>query len=311
MFRRHVAHGHGDCRVPLVQHVGTEDESHARYDEPPHGKRAQTDDERILETDDVAQSQHGGTRVHLEHQFGFLGQVFAQSHHATGEVLIPPAEGSHDEVVESAHQSGYQQRLGLVAALGSAHQHLCRGRGFGEGILAVHVAHEILAEGDEEQDADDAAQQRREEYLQERGRHLRILGLQDIDGGQREDGTGHHGTRAGTYRLNDDVLAQCLVALCSRADAHGNDGDGDGGLEHLAHLQSQIGSSSREEHGHQHAPCHRPCVHLRIVALWRQHRFIRFSFVQLPESVFRQLALDFKFFHVFSFVLIVLYSLFI
>ena len=41
----------------------------------------------------------------------------------------------------------------------------------------MHVGNEILAERYQEQDADDAAQQRGDEYLQERGRHLRILRL--------------------------------------------------------------------------------------------------------------------------------------
>ena len=71
----------------------------------------------------------------------------------------------------------------------------------------MHVAHEIFTERDEEQDAQHAAKQRRDKHLDERSAHLGIFSLQDVDGGQREDGTCHHGSRAGTDALNDVVLA--------------------------------------------------------------------------------------------------------
>ena len=55
-------------------------------------------------------------------------------------------------------------------------------------LEAQHVAHEILAERYEEQYADDASEQRGHEYLDERRAQLGILGLQDVDGRQGEDG---------------------------------------------------------------------------------------------------------------------------
>ena len=294
----HVGHGRGDGGVPLVQYRVGEDERQSRYDEPPHRERAQTDNERILEADDVAQTQHCGARVHFEHQLRLVGQHLAPAHDARGEALVPPAKGGHDEVVESAHDAGNEQRLGLVATLGTADEHLCGGCRLGEGILAVHVADEVFAERDEEQDADDTAQQRADEHLHERDSHLGILSLQDIDGRQGEDGTSHDDARAGTYRLDDDVLAQRVLSLRGRRHTHGDDGDGNGSLEHLAHLQSQVGSSGREDHGHDDTPRHRPRVDLRI-GLARVHDgLVLFSVFQFPERVVGQLHDVFFVFHI-------------
>ena len=218
-----------------------EEHGHARHDEPPHGERAETDDEGVLQADDVAQAQHGSAGVHLEHELSLVGSHGAPFHDARCKALVPPVDGSHDEVVQTADEAGDEQWLSLRAALGSADEHLRGGCGFGEGILAVHVLHEVFAERNHEQDAEDAAEQRRHEHLDERDAHLRILCLQDVDGGQREDGSGYDGARAGTDALDDYVLAQRVLALGECRCAYGDDGDRDGCLEHLAHLQSEIG----------------------------------------------------------------------
>ena len=107
----------------------------------------------------------------------------------------------------------------------------------------MHVADEILAERDEEQDSYHTAEQRTEENLEERYCHVGILGLQDIDGRQSEDGSCHHGSRTGSDALDDDVLAQCLAALGGCRHSHGDDGDRNGCLKHLTHLESEVGGS--------------------------------------------------------------------
>ena len=225
-----------------------------------------------------------------------VGQVLAGPYHTGGEVLVPPSEGGHDEVVQTAHDAGYEQRFGLAAALGAAHQHLRGGSGLGEGVLAVHVAHKVFAEGDKEKNAQYAAQQRTDEHFGERYGHVGIFSLQDVDGGQREDGTGHDDARTGAYRLDDDVLAQRVLALGGGAHTHGDDGDGDGGLEHLAHFQTQVGSGGRENHGHDDTPGDRPAVHFRIDFVWRKDGFVLLAFFQFPKRVLGQLQ------HVFFFV---------
>ena len=167
------------------------------------------DDGRIFQSDDIAQAQYGCACVDLEHQFGLVRHHLAPCTDAGGEILVPQAESGSGEVIQAAHQSGGQQRLGLVAALLAGHQYLCGGRGFGEGILAVHVADEILAERDEEEDAQDAAQQGADEHLGKGHGHLgRITLLQDVKCGQGEDGTRHDDARRGADGLDDDILAQ-------------------------------------------------------------------------------------------------------
>ena len=75
----------------------------------------------------------------------------------------------------------------------------------------MHVAHKVLAERYEEQDAQDSSEGRSQEDLHKRSGHLGILGLQNIDGWQGEDGSRHHGTRTGSDTLYDDILAISLV----------------------------------------------------------------------------------------------------
>ena len=82
----------------------------------------------------------------------------------------------------------------IFTLLLSANQNLGCRCGFGEGELAVLFFHEIFAEGDEEQDAQDAAEQRGDEHLPEVNFDLVAFALQDVEGRQSEDGTGHHAT---------------------------------------------------------------------------------------------------------------------
>ena len=122
--------------------------------------------------------------------------------------------------------------------------------------------------------------------------------MEDINGRQGEDSTSHHSTRTGTYRLNDHILAQRLATLSGCRYTHSDDGDRDGCLEHLAYLQTKIGSGCREEYCHQHTPRDRPRIDLRITAFRRHHRFILFSFLQFPKRIVGQLAFHFQIFHI-------------
>ena len=83
----------------MVQHAVSPDEGHAGNDNPPYGKRTGTDDGSVFQSDDVAQTQNGSSGIYLEHELGFLGQHFAEAAYAGSEILVPPAEGCHDEVV--------------------------------------------------------------------------------------------------------------------------------------------------------------------------------------------------------------------
>ena len=214
VFGRHGADGLRDGAAAHVQYRVVEDQRHAGNDNPPHRQGADADDGGIFESDDVAQTEDSGTGVYLEHELGFLGNGLAKANHARCELTVPPAQRCHDKVVQTAQESGDEQGLSLAASLLAADQHLCGGCGFRERIFAVHVADEILAEGYHEQDAEDAAECRCYEYLQERSREGRVVEfrLKDVDGRQGEDGTCDDRTGAGSDALDDDIFAQCFAA---------------------------------------------------------------------------------------------------
>ena len=114
---------------------------------------------------------------------------------------------------------------------------MCGGCRLGEGILAVHVAHEIFAEGDKEENTQHTSQQGTDKDLcKGDGDFFRIGLLENIECRKGEDGTCHDDARAGTDRLDNDVFAQCVFAFGGTRYADGNDGDGDGGFEYLPHL---------------------------------------------------------------------------
>ena len=137
--------------VPHIQHHIVKHERHNGHQHPPYGKRAQADNEGILQTYYIAQAQHGGTRIYLEHQFSIVGQLLSGAYHTAGKHLVPPSIGAHDKVVQTTYQASKQQRLCLATTFGTTQQHLCSGSSLGERIFAMHLAHKIFAEGNEEQ----------------------------------------------------------------------------------------------------------------------------------------------------------------
>ena len=273
-----------------------EDDAHAWHNQPPYYERTQAGEECVFQSDDVTQSQYGCTCVHLEHELRLVGKVASQTYHTGCEVLVPPSQTGYDEVVKTTHQSGDEQGLSLVAALGSAHQHLRGGCGLWERIFTVHIAYEVLAERNQKQNSQHASQGRSHENLHKRSCHFRIFSLQDVDGWQGEDGSCHHGTRAGSDALDDDVLAQRLASLGGSTYAHGDDGDWDGCLEYLTHLQAQIGCGGRENDRHHDTPCYRPSVHLGINLVWRHQRLVFLPILEFAECVLGELQIIF-FFH--------------
>ena len=99
IFRSHSAYGCCDFGVPLVQYGVSPNHGHTGDDNPPYGQRTGTDDGRVFQSHNITQTEHGSTRINLEYQLGFLGQHFAEAAYAGSEILVPPAEGCHDEVV--------------------------------------------------------------------------------------------------------------------------------------------------------------------------------------------------------------------
>ena len=84
-----------------------------------------------------------------------------------------------------------EQEFGLRAALFAGDQDFGDGGGLGVGKHAVHLAHEVAAQRDQEQHAETAAGQADEDGL-----HGVRVELQDVERGQGEDGAGDDRARA-------------------------------------------------------------------------------------------------------------------
>src|SRR5699024_8278470 len=77
-FGRHVPHGLKNAFAYGQRHAGREiaDE---RDEHEPDGERTGADERGVLEAHDIAQTEHGRPRIHLEHYFEFIGYQFAPS----------------------------------------------------------------------------------------------------------------------------------------------------------------------------------------------------------------------------------------
>ena len=124
-------------------------------------------------------------------------------HELKVEVLLPDVKGGDEEVVDAGDGGGLQQQLGLRAALLAGDQHFGDGGGFGIGKHAVHVAHEVAAQRNEEENAEAAAGQADEDGL-----HRMRIELEDVERGKGEDGAGHHAAGGAADAGDDDVLQQ-------------------------------------------------------------------------------------------------------
>ena len=167
---------------------------------------------------------------------------------------MPQTKRADNKVVETTDSGSPNEWTSLVAALLTADKHLRCSRSFRERVLAVHVLDEIAAERNKEEYAKATAEQRREEYLEEVDGDVGILSLKYIQRRQSKYGTGHNYTGRSTNTLNNDILAQSAFAMSCTAQAHGDDGNGNGRLKDLAYLQPKISGSCREEHRHDDTP---------------------------------------------------------
>ena len=86
---------------------------------------------------------------------------------------------------------------------------------------------------------------------------------EDVDGRKGEDRTCHDHAAAGPDALDYDVLPEGILALESSGDAYGEDGDGDGRLEHLAHLEAEVCGCGRKQYCHDKTECDGIWRHLR------------------------------------------------
>ena len=80
-----------------------------------------------------------------------------RGHELEVQVLLPDVERGDQEVVNRGDDGGLNQQPGLRAALLAGHQDFGDRRGLRKGQLAVHFAHKVAPQRNEEEDAQAAA----------------------------------------------------------------------------------------------------------------------------------------------------------
>ena len=264
-----------------------------RNDEQPDQERTGGDDGRIFQSDDVTQAEHRSTRIDFEQGFELIGAEGAPSRHAGRDLFRPEAEGTRCEVVQTAHQSGYGQQLGLIAAFFARYEHFGRGRRLREGVLAVHLLDEIFAEGDEQHDAQDTAQYRREEYFVECG-----FQTKDVERRQGEDRSGDDDARRGADRLYDDAFCPSMFFLPSMFPTPtAMMAIGMAASNTWPMRRPRIGCGGGEENGHQQAHRDRVGCDLLRLGVGRHHRDVLFARFEFAVRVVGQRLRGFGLFH--------------
>ena len=127
---------------------------------------------------------------------------------------------------------GLQQQLGLRAAAFAGDENFSDGSGFREWKLAVHLAHEVAAQRNDEKNAETSAGQTDEDGFDGMG-----IEVKNVERGEGEDRTGHNRRRRSAHAGDDDILKQAGAALVGAGQADGEDGDGNRRLHALADLQ--------------------------------------------------------------------------
>jgi hypothetical protein len=169
----------------------------------------------------VAQAQDEGDRVEAQEDPRLLVDRGEGRHELEVQHLLPDGEGRHEEVVDGRDPRRLQEQLRLRAALLARDEDLGdRGR-LGIRELAVHVADEVAAQGNEKQDAQAAAGETDEDRLPGMG-----IELQDVERGQGEDRSRDHGARNAADAGDDDVLkeARAPAVDAGQADRENRDG---------------------------------------------------------------------------------------
>ncbi len=225
------------------------DEPDERHENEAGQDAAGAEDHGAAQAHDVAEAQDEADGVEAEDHAAALGKVAHEGNELEVEILLPDMEGGDEEVVNGGDGGGLQEQLGLRAALFSGDQHFGDGRGLRKGELAVHLAHEVAAQRNEEENAEAAAGQADEDGL-----HRMRIEVQGVERGKGEDGAGHHAARCAADADDDDIFKQAGAALEDARQADGQDRDGDGGFHSLADLERRVGRGDAEDDAEQDAP---------------------------------------------------------
>jgi len=121
-----------------------------RHDREVGEEAAGAQDRRGAQPHHVAEAEDEGDRVEVEDDARALGESPDRGNELEGDELAPDLEGRDEEVIDAGDEGGLQQQARLRASLLAGHQDLGDRRCLGVGELAVHLAHEVAAQRDEE-----------------------------------------------------------------------------------------------------------------------------------------------------------------
>ncbi len=152
----------------------------------------------------------------------------------------------------------------------------------------MHILHEIFTERNEKQDSQYTAKQRTQENLEKANGDFRIFGLQDIKRrkGENRPGNNHAGTCPD--RLDNHILTKGVLFAKGTRKPHGDNGDGDGGLEHLPYLKTEIGSGGTENHTQHQTHDYGINSNLLVLTCRMHQRPVMLVGTKLTERVFRK-----------------------
>ena len=147
----------------------------------------------------------------------------------------------------------------------------------------MHLLDEVLAERNQQYDAQQSAEKRREEDLPECG-----VEPEDVERRKGEDRSCDDDARRRADGLDDDILPEHVLLAQHVAHAYGNDGDGYRRLEDLPDFQAEECRRGREDHGHDYAHRHRVGRHFARGRGRRHQGRIFFAGLEFAVGVLRQ-----------------------
>ncbi|EKD50488.1 MAG: hypothetical protein ACD_62C00527G0003 [uncultured bacterium] len=129
---------------------------HERDHDEPGQQRTQCDDEGIMQTDDVTQTEHRGEHVDFENQFEF-GQEGIHIGNRVGRDGFGKSLGVQlQKIVNAADNGRSHEYFGLCATRFTRHQNFGCGSGLRKRVLAMHFFDEITAKRNQQQHAQHA-----------------------------------------------------------------------------------------------------------------------------------------------------------
>ena len=126
---------------------------------------AGAEDHGAAQAHHVAQAEDEADGVEVEDHAAAIGEGAHDRNELQVEGFAPDVKGGDKKVVEPGDACGLEQQLGLRAAALAGDQNFGDGRGFREGKLAVHLAHEEAAQRNHEEHAEAPAGQADENGL--------------------------------------------------------------------------------------------------------------------------------------------------